>query len=223
MRRIVRGAALVVGGSLAITGCGVDRTPRQQSTVGLTAAVLSQKDLPADFLPAEDQEVFGRVEPRDPDCRWLLALADLRGLRDVPQTHSVFYRAAPGATLAEHVVALTPAQAAAQIQSFKQAAAGCPAIQVGHHARRLRLHRTAMNLAGLGKDSFGVRYRQYAGSRQLTYDIVMVQDNDWLLVLTQPSVSDTHHRATTEQIAVTALRILRADGAPPPVSMSPTP
>ena len=61
MRRIVRGAALVVGVSLAITGCGVDRTPRQQSTVGLTAAVLSQEDLPADFLPAEDQQVFARV------------------------------------------------------------------------------------------------------------------------------------------------------------------
>ncbi len=79
-----------------------------------------------------------------------------------------------------------------------------------------------MNLAGLGKDSFGVRYRQYAGSRQLTYDIVMVQDNDWLLVLPQPSVSDARHRATTEKIAVIALRKLRA-GVPPPVSMSPPP
>jgi hypothetical protein len=72
LRRIVRGAALVTVCSITNAGCGADRPPRDQSAARLTAAVLSQRDMPSDFLPAEDQQVFSRVEPADPDCRRLL-------------------------------------------------------------------------------------------------------------------------------------------------------
>jgi hypothetical protein len=88
LRRIVRGAALVTVCSITNAGCGADRPPRDQSAARLTAAVLSQRDMPSDFLPADDQQVFSRVEPADPDCRRLLVLADLRGLRDVPNAAS---------------------------------------------------------------------------------------------------------------------------------------
>jgi hypothetical protein len=177
--------------------------------------------MPSDFLPAEDQQVFGQVKPADPDCRRLLALADLRGLRDVPnaastappQVHAVFYRTDPGSTLAEHLLALSPARALSHIRHTEQAAAGCPRIKVGHGRGRMRLHRVPMQLPGFGKNAYGVRYTGRIGPRySIHFDLVMAQQDDRLLVVEQPALIDRWHRTPgddTRRIAETALRKLR--------------
>jgi hypothetical protein len=215
VRRIARGAALFAGGVVVsvplLQGCGVGRTDGHQSTARLTAAVLSVRDLPSDYLPAEDQEVFRRLVPGDPDCRRLLDLADLRGLRDVPQVHSVFYRADPGATLAEHVLTLSRERTEAYVQEAREAATGCPVMKIPVGAGRLRLHRKQ-----LGGPGFGVRYTGWAGKRfQARYDIAMIPAGGRLMVLAQPTLVDPEHPgrgADTRRLAAVALRKLTGPG-----------
>ena len=211
MRRIARGAALLAGGVVfavpLVQGCATDRPVGHQSTALLTAAVLSKRDLPSDYLPAEDQEVFQGLVPGDPDCRRLLDLADLRGLRDVPQVHSVFYRADPGATLAEHVLELPHKRMDGVLKAAKQAAAACPVMQIKIGKGWLRLRRKA-----LGGPGFGVRYNGWAGDRfQTRYDIAMIPAEGRLLVLTQPTLIDPDKpigTGDTRRLAITALRKL---------------
>ncbi len=216
MKRIARGAALLVGCATAsvplLAACGTGQSPGHRSAARLTAAVLSTQDLPSDFLPAEDQQVFGGLVPSDPDCRRLLDLADLRGLRGVPKTDSVFYRPNPGSTLAEHVVFLTPVKIGDYLRDARRASAACGLMTVHAGEARLRLHRRplpAPNSAG-----FGVRYVGRAGGTYLAhYDIVMVPDGERLLVVAQPTLVDPDHPRKGEDtgaLAAAALRKLRA-------------
>lgn len=220
MKRIVRGAALIIGCAAIsgfFAGCSEDRAADQQSTASLTAAVLSKQDLPSDFLPTEDQQVFRGVGSTDPDCRRLLDLADLRGLRDVPQSHAVFYRATPGATLAEHVVVLGSDEVRQYLKNVRKAAANCRTITIDTAGGRLRLRGEELNLApfpALGGQAYGVQYAGRASDRyDVHFDLVMVPVGDWLLVLAQPTLIDqskTDKAGRTEQIANTAVRKLQA-------------
>jgi len=207
----------VVVSTPLLQGCGTDRPAGHQSAASLTAAVLSAQDLPSDFLPAEDQKVFGRLVPGDPDCRRLLDLADLRGLRDVPQVHSVFYRPDPGATLAEHVLALPPARVQSYLLDARRAAAGCPVMKISAGEARLRLRRKPLTAPG-----FAVRYTGPAGDRYLAqYDIVMVSAGARLLVMAQPTLIDpdrAYQGEDTGKLAAAALRKLRVS---PGTTLSP--
>lgn len=207
MWRIVHGAALVAGTALAVTGCG-ERQPASPVTpeARMTAAVLSQQDMPAGYLPAEDQPVFGGLRPGDPDCRQLLALAEARGLRDVPRAGAVFYRADPGASLAQHVVRLPPTGAARHIAESRQAARDCPKIKVEMGPQVMRLHRTALR-APAAQDAFAVRYSGAGGAH---FDIAMARVGDDLLVLAHPGVVSGGGDRVTERVAARALRKLRA-------------
>ena len=225
MRRIVRGAVLLAGGAAAsvplIQGCGTDQSSGPRSTARLTAAVLSRRDLPSDFLAAEDQQVFGRLAPGDPDCRRLLDLADLRGLRDVPQTASVFYRPSPGSTLAEHVLAMPAARISTYVRDVRRAAAACPVLSV--HGTRLRLHRKALQPPSSASSAgFGIRYTGRTGESYTThYDIVVVPDGERLLVVVQPALVDRDHPRKGEDTGAVAADALRKLKATPGTTLSP--
>lgn len=102
----------------------------------MAAAVLSGRDLPAGYLPAENQRVFEGLRPDDPDCARLLRLADvdqskdLDGADDAPQAHAVFYRSEPVSSLAQHVFHLPPGMAAQHIDQARAAAGKCPRMMV---------------------------------------------------------------------------------------------
>ncbi|MDX6428365.1 MAG: hypothetical protein QOE54_731 [Streptosporangiaceae bacterium] len=215
MRRIVRGAALVGACTITMAGCGGDRPPEESPAARLTAAVLSVQDMPPDFLPAQDQRVFGRLKPADRDCRRLLRLADLRGLRDVPippQAHAVFYRTSPGSTLAEHLLALGPGGAQRHIEEARQAAAGCPQMRIGRGDGKVRLHRTPLAVPGFEDNAYGLRYTRRLSPRySIHFDMVMAQQGARLLVVEQPALIDRRHRTkgdSTRLIAAVALRKL---------------
>lgn len=218
MWRIVHGAALVAGPALALAACGGRPAPTPDEAGGpeasLTAAVLSQRDMPPGFLPAEDQQVFWGVRPSDPDCAGLLALADLRGLRDMPQVHAAFYNTAPVATLVEHVVRLPAGQAARRVGDVRQAAAMCPAIRVGVGERRMDLVRTRMRRPFGVWDAYAVRYRSRPRERPVHFDVFVVRVRDYLLVVAHPAMADRPYPpgwgAATERIAARAARKLRA-------------
>ena len=217
MKRIARGAALFAGCATAsvplLAACGTGQSPGHPSAARLTAAVLSTRDLPSDFLPAEDQQVFGRLVPGDPDCRRLLGLADLRGLRGVPETASVFYRPNPGSTLAEHILVLPPAKISTYLRDIRRAAAACSVMNL--HA--LRLHRKTLHTPG-----YGVRYVGRAGSRYVAhYDIVALSDRERLLVVAQPTLVDPDHARRGEDTGAVAAAALRKLRATPGITLSP--
>jgi hypothetical protein len=216
LRRIVRGAALAAGCAvvaIGTAGCGAGRPAGDSSTARLTAAVLSTQDLPSDYLPAEDQQVFRGVGAADPNCRRLLDLADLRGLRDVPDTHTFFYRIDPGSTLAEHVVTLGPERVQAYLRQARKAADGCKTITVSGDQDDVRLHRH--HLPALPRQAFGVHYGGAADDQHsINFDMVMAPvDAGRLMIVAQPSVvNEVHgHKALRiERIAATALHKLQA-------------
>lgn len=217
MKRIVRGAALAAGCAavgVGTAGCGVERPAGQSSTARLTAAVLSTQDLPSDYLPAEDHQVFRGVVSADPHCRRLLDLADLRGLRDVPDSHSTFYRTEPGSTLAEHVVTLGQARVQSYLRDTREAAQGCGKIAVSE-SDEVRLYRHILPMPGQG---FGVRYSGTADTRySISFEVVMAPHGDRLMIVEQATLVDGLHRdktVATAQIAATALKKLQSTTAP---------
>jgi hypothetical protein len=222
LRRIVRGTVLVTVCSITMAGCGAD-PPRRRQAARLTTAVLSARDLPPDFLPAEDQQVFGRVRPKNRDCRRLLSLADLHGLGDTPpaaQAHAVFYRTNPGSTVAEHLLALTPERARRHIEDTRQAASGCPRIRLGTHGvRLLRVPLRPPGPPGAGDSAYGVRYSGRVGPRySVHFDLIMIREGARLLVVTQPALIDGRHPEqgdSTLRIVAAALLKLRRAGSPP--------
>jgi predicted small lipoprotein YifL len=142
MSRNVRGTLLATAAatlSVVVAGCGQEGPPPAavKPEASMAAAVLSGRDLPAGFLPAENQRVFEGLRPDDPDCARLLRLADvdeskdLGGGGDAPQAHAVFYRAQPVSSLAQHVFHLPPGLAAQHIEQARAAASKCPKMLVG--------------------------------------------------------------------------------------------
>jgi hypothetical protein len=180
-----------------------------RSSARLTAAVLSTQDLPTDFLPADDQEVFRGVGPGDPSCRRLLDLVDLRGLRDVPESHSVFYRINPGSTLAEHVVGLGASGSRDYLGDVRKAAASCPVMRIP--SSRLRLHRRRLPAP---EGALGLRYTGWTDDNHVvTFDMVIAPVGDRLMVMAQPSLADQRRRPSvlaTGRLAATAVRKLQA-------------
>lgn len=218
MRRIVRGAALAGGSAaaaLCTAACGADRPAGDSSAARLTAAILSKQDLPSDYLPAEDQQVFRGVGPADPSCRRLLDLADLRGLRDVPVGHAFFFRLKPAATLAEHLVVLGQADVRGYLEQARKAAQRCHTMLMPE-ADELRLRRQW--ITSLPPHALGVRYSAPADARHSIYfDLVMVPIGDRLMIVVQPGlVDDTQGGRTpdTDSIATMALRKLQAAHLP---------
>ncbi|MBO2446550.1 hypothetical protein J4573_05575 [Actinomadura barringtoniae] len=141
MSRIVRGTLLATAAttlSVVVAGCGQEGPPPAavKPAASMAAAVLSDRDLPAGYAPAENQRVFQGLRPADPDCARLLELADadeskdLDGAGDAPQAHAVFYRAQPVSSLAQHVFHLPPGMAAQRIAQARTAAAKCPRMMV---------------------------------------------------------------------------------------------
>lgn len=191
MRRIVRGAALVAGcaaAAVCTAGCGAERPAGDSSTARLTAAILAKKDLPSEYLPADDQQVFRGVGPADRSCRRLLDLADLRGLRDVPQKHAFFYRINPAATLAEHLVTLGPARVRSYLDDARKAAERCQTLVV-RDAEEVRLRRNP--ITSLPPHAFGVRYSAPVdGRHSIDFDLVMAPLNGRLMIVVQPGLVD---------------------------------
>jgi hypothetical protein len=81
-----RGAALVVGVILVSAGCGEGWDRTGESAEHQTAAILSQRDTPLDLPSTEGLRAIRGVRPTDTGPLRSLALADLRGLRDVLRT-----------------------------------------------------------------------------------------------------------------------------------------
>lgn len=207
MRRIVRGAVAVLGAGMVIAGCGSQNVAvpaKVWSSASLTAAVLSQQDMPRGFLPAEAQEAFQGVVPRDPDCRRLLALADGHGLRDVPKASAAFYRVAPGATVSQQVLHLGEARAQEMIIEARRSIGLCPVVKATVGGTRMLLRREQMSVPGLDPgETVAVRYRQKASANYvISYEIVMSRQGEDLLVVGHPGL--THRRVPS--VAVEAAK-----------------
>ncbi|GAB3674712.1 hypothetical protein GCM10027589_44740 [Actinocorallia lasiicapitis] len=194
MRRIVRGAVLAIGACTAVAGCGSKvAVPTQQELYSdsLTAAVLTQQDVPRGFLPAQAQPVFRGVVPRDPACRRLLALADGYGLRDVPKAATAFYQMAPGTTLSQQIWHVGGVNAATFVREAKVAAASCPTMHATVSGTDLVLNRDPLATDGLPPGSYAVRYRQAAtADRLISYEMVFARTGDELVLLAAPGVAN---------------------------------
>ena len=207
MRRISRGAVLATGVVMAVAGCGSTRaTPpraKEWSKASLTAAVLSPRDVPRGFLPAQAQAAFAGVVPTDPDCRRLLTLADAYGLRDVPRVAAAFYQAAPGATISQQVLHLGAVEAQAQLTALRQARAACRFMVADVGGSGLRLKRVPLRLSRTAAhDAVAVSYEQSASKNyKISYEIVMARVGDDLLVVANPGVV---HKRVRNMILITA-------------------
>lgn len=197
MRRIVRGAVLALGAGVAVSGCGSQQAApvKEWSTASLTAAVLSPQDMPRGFLPAEAQEAFRGVAPRDADCRRLLAVADGHGLRDVPGVSTAFYQVAPGATISQKLVHTGAARGQQVLQYAKRLTGLCPVIEAEVGGTRMQLRREQLAPKGLSpKQSVAVRYRQKASANyEISYEMVFARVGDDLLLLANPGI--VHRKA----------------------------
>ncbi|WP_433326170.1 hypothetical protein [Spirillospora sp. CA-294931] len=194
------------------TGCGTERPARlgaHAAGAAMSPAVLSAREVPEGYLPAENQHVFAGLRPRDRDCVRLLELADLhgeddlRGVRGAPQAHAAFYRVDPGASLVHHVFRLPAGRAHAHIAETRSAAASCPRISVEIGDRDLRLDRVRLRSLRGVKDGFSVRY----ADGDLGVDVVMARARDDLLVLAAPGESEGARE--TERLLGRALSKLR--------------
>jgi len=209
MRRISRGVVLAIGVVMAVAGCGSTRatppTAKEWSKASLTAAVLSPRDVPRGFLPAQAQAAFAGVVPKDPDCRRLLTLADAHGLRDVPRVAAAFYQSAPGATISQQVLHLGAARAQAQLMALRRAKAGCEFMAANAGGTGLRLKQVPLRLARTAaQDAVAVGYEQSASKNyKISYEIVMARVGDDLLVVGNPGIV---HKKVRNMILITATR-----------------
>lgn len=209
MRRISCGAVLAIGVVMAVAGCGSTRTTppkvKEWSKASLTAAVLSPRDVPRGFLPAQAQAAFAGVVPKDPDCRRLLTLADAHGLRDVPRVAAAFYQAEPGATISQQVLHLGADRAQAQLSALRHARADCPVMEADAGGSALRLTRVPLRLEHPdAHDAAAVGYEQPAGKNyKISYEIVMARVGDDLLVVGNPGIV---HKRVHNMILITAAR-----------------
>ncbi|GAA2576132.1 hypothetical protein SMC26_12550 [Actinomadura fulvescens] len=214
MWRIV-GGVLLTTGLAGAAGCGAKASSSTPSAAGLSAAVLSGSEVPAGFLPAENQRVFEGMRPVDRDCARLLALADVETPRDipgvedenVPQASAAFYRPGPAASLVEHVFRLPPGRAARHVAETRRAALRCPRIEIRLTQGDLRLPRVNSRKVRALRDALALRYaRERAG-----LDVVMAAvGNDLLVVAGAGTYGGRVGPRVTEQVAIKALRKLRA-------------
>ncbi|MEV4253742.1 hypothetical protein AB0J52_11305 [Spirillospora sp. NPDC049652] len=189
-------AAVVSAAGVSLSGCGTERGAAAPAVAEakapaalLTAATLRRGDVPRDFLPAEDQEVFQGLRPSDPDCARLLSMVDDASARssssdpDVPQSHVAYYRADPAATLVEHVLRLPRRKAAGRMDEVRRAVAACPVIDLGPsrggwNGRRFDgrgLRRTRLTHPARVRDVVAVRYSHPGGGRRYGLDAVFAR------------------------------------------------
>jgi hypothetical protein len=194
---VVRCAGLVAlatalpAAGLSMSGCGAgreiaaDATPERR----LAAAMLSEDDMPAGYLPAENTPMFQGVRSADPDCRMLLSLADRPSLGATPRADIAFYQVTPGGSVAEHLLGAPPIPAHEFLAGVRKAAAGCDRIMIRTGPYTMRLRRAPLAIGGVGEESYTVRYAGGAGARhRLHLDIVMSRLAGRLLVLTSETL-----------------------------------
>lgn len=243
MWRIRAGCVLAFGSVVITTGCG-DRPPSSARTAGAhgtpsasgtartpgatgtasadasarpaESALLSGTDLPSGFVPADDVHAFRGLQPTDPDCLRLLALADGKGLDPRDQAYAAYYRAQPAATITERVVPMSRAVAAGWIGTVRIAAQGCRVFRLGWGPKKMRLLRDIRPMPGLGQDTFAVSYAGVAPrSRRIRLDVLMTVVNGHLLIVNQPAVIGRKNGSDLITLAATrAAAKLRA--IPPP-------
>ena len=222
MRRIVRRAACVAGSAVltvAGTGCGAERAAAPTPAQRLAAAALSEDDVPAGFLPAENAAMFHGLRPADPDCRALFsfadAFADASALGAAPRADVAFYQVDPGGSVAEHLLWAPPVPAHEFLLGVRRAAAGCDRIMMLTGSYTMLLRRVPLAVRGVGEESYTVRYAGRAGLRHRFHlDIVAARLAGRLLVLTAETLLSprkTHDIA--RRIAERAVGKLR--GGPP--------
>ncbi|MFI6516355.1 hypothetical protein ACIBF1_12420 [Spirillospora sp. NPDC050679] len=202
--------------ALAAAGCGAEQTAASSAAAGAAAmgpALLSPREVPAGFYPADPQRAFRGIRPADPDCARLLRLADavaVRGTRGAPHGHAAFFRAEPPATLVQHVYRLPKGRAAALLADARAAAAGCPVItmEVGDD-REGRLYRARLRPPGGAGEAVAVRYAG-KGRRQAGLDVVVARVGDDLVTVAAPGEFARGGAETIEAAEQGAVRKLRA-------------
>jgi hypothetical protein len=184
----------------------------------LTAAVLSEQDMPTDYLPAENTAVFQGVTPQGRACRDLLALADVRGLRALPHADAAFYQVDPGGAMAEHLFQITPARAHEYIAAAREAGTRCRRIIVRTREYTMKLRQRPARLPSFGDESYTVRYAGWAGDRyRFHLDMLMARVADRLLVMAHLALLPAgEHRDLMTQLAERAVAKLGAAARPAP-------
>ncbi|WP_067479829.1 hypothetical protein [Actinomadura hibisca] len=207
--------ATVLAGVLAAAGCGApqaDVAPAAAGTAAMGPALLSQREVPAGFLPAGPQRAFTGIRPADPDCARLLRLADNAGARegrDASHAQAAYYRTEPGATLVQHVYRLRKGRAAALVAEAREAVTGCPKIglDVGDDRETL-LYRVPLRHARTAGETVAVRYTS-RGARQAGLDVVLTQLGDDLLTVAAPGEFGRGGAQGIELAEARAIRKLR--------------
>jgi hypothetical protein len=172
---------------LCAAGCATDRPARpplaQRRLVG---AVLSERDVPTSYLPAETTAIFRGLRAADPGCRTLLVLTDRVGdrvgggvggdvaaLAAMPRAETAFYQVDPGAAVAEQLLEAPPVPAHEFLLSVRRAAERCGRIIMRTRSYTIVLRRIPLVIRGIGEESLTVRYVGRAGVRQrVSVDIV---------------------------------------------------
>ncbi|MFC9974906.1 hypothetical protein ACFVH6_28790 [Spirillospora sp. NPDC127200] len=200
--------------ALAAAGCGTRQTAASSAagTAAMGPVLLSPRELPAGFYPADPQRAFRGIRPADPDCAELLRLADavaVRGTRGAPHGHAAYFRAEPPATLVQHVYRLPKGRAAALLADARAAAAGCPVItmEVGDD-REGRLYRARLRPPAGAGEAVAVRYAG-RGQRQAGLDVVVARVGDDLLTVAAPGEFARGGAQTIEAAEQRAVRKLR--------------
>jgi hypothetical protein len=192
MRRIARRIAQATGCAIltvAGAGCGAARPADATPERRLTAAVLSEDDMPAGYLPAGTVTMFQGLRPVDPDCHRLFVLAGAPSLGGAARAHTAFYQVDPGASVTEHLLWAPPIQAHELLAGVRRAAAGCDHIASTAGSSTIRLRRAPLTIRGVGEESYTVRYAGSAGTRHRFHvDIVMSRVASVLLVLTSETL-----------------------------------
>lgn len=211
-RRALGAVVVAAQAAFLLVACGERPLEPERRERGLTGAVLVQRDLPPDFLPASNQPVFWGVNPANPNCARLLGLADLSRVGPAaPQTHASFYRPEPAASLVEHVVRLPPGAAADYVAQARGAGAICSSLQVGVGDRLMYLIRNRMTPPPGARTAYAASFQSRPGDRAVRFDVVLAEVDDHLLVLGHPGMADPRWGDTvTEDLAAHAVRRLRA-------------
>jgi hypothetical protein len=193
LRLIVRRVVYATGSSALIVvgaGCGADRPADATPGRRLAAAVLSEDDMPAGYLPAENAAMFRGMRPAEPTCRRLFALADAPALGAGPRADTAFYQVDPGGMVAEHLLLAPAVPAHAFLLGVRRAAAGCDRVTMRTDSYVMRLRRAPLPVHGVGEESYTVRYAGWAGVRHRFHlDIVTARLADRLLVLVNETLS----------------------------------
>ncbi|MGI5168419.1 hypothetical protein ACQEU3_29130 [Spirillospora sp. CA-253888] len=202
--------------ALAAAGCGTWRTEASSAAAGAAAmapALLSPREVPAGFYPADPQRAFRGIRPADPDCARLLRLADavaVRGTSGAPHGQAAYFRAEPAATLVQHVYRLPKGRAAALLAEARAAVVHCPVItmEIGDD-REGRLYRTRLRPPGGAGEVVAVRYTG-KGRRQAGLDVVVARVGGDLLTVAAPGEFARGGARTIEAAEERAVRKLRA-------------